>query len=103
MICIFITALISNAITFRNAVKGNVTVRWERSEKELLFQVEDDGEGVNKKVAPNIFNMFYRGSANSIGTGMGLYSVKRIVDRLRGKIEWSSEPGLTIFKIILPM
>ena len=103
MISILIIALVSNAITFRNAVKGNVTIRWVRTEKELKLQVEDDGEGINKKNAAKIFDMFYRGSPNSIGTGMGLYSVKRIVDRFRGKIEWSSHPGLTIFKITLPV
>jgi signal transduction histidine kinase len=103
MISILITALVSNAITFRSAVKGNVIIRWERSEKEIQLQVEDDGEGVNKKNAAKIFDMFYRGSPNSIGTGMGLYSVKRIVDRLKGKIEWSSQPGLTIFKLIIPI
>jgi signal transduction histidine kinase len=103
MIRILMMALVSNAITFRNAPDGKVKISWTQSPDEIQLMVEDDGEGINQKYATRIFDMFYRGSANSIGTGMGLYSLKRIVDRLHGKIEWSSQSGLTIFKIAFPI
>ncbi len=102
MMRILVMALVSNAITFRNAPHGKVKISWTQLTDEIQLAVEDDGEGINQKYASKIFNMFYRGSANSIGTGMGLYSLKRIVDRLQGKIEWSSQSDLTILKITLP-
>jgi signal transduction histidine kinase len=101
LITILIRELVSNAITFRNASHGIVKVKWEVGETVVL-QVEDDGEGIKPVVGDTIFNMFYRGSSNSIGSGMGLYIVKQLVTRLGGKIEWSSHPGLTIFIVTLP-
>lgn len=103
MMSILIATLVSNAITFRNAPNGHVKISWVQLPNEIQLKVEDDGEGVDPKYSAKIFDMFYRGSANSIGTGMGLYSAKRIIDRLQGKIEWSSQNGLTIFKVILPL
>lgn len=103
MMRILVMALVSNAITFRNVPTGKVKISWTQLADEIQLEVEDDGEGISEKYASKIFNMFYRGSANSIGTGMGLYSLKRIVDRLHGKIEWSSLSGLTIFRIVLPL
>jgi signal transduction histidine kinase len=103
MMRILLSTLVSNAITFRHVGNGIVKINWSRLEDQIQLIVEDDGEGISSKYTNKIFDMFYRGSANSIGTGMGLYSAKRIVDRLHGKIEWSSQRGLTIFKIILPI
>ena len=101
LITILVRELVSNAITFRNANRGIVKVTWEAGD-DLVLKVKDDGEGVKPFLDEKIFDMFYRGSPNSIGSGMGLYIVNQLVNRLGGKIEWSSFPGLTIFTVTLP-
>jgi signal transduction histidine kinase len=101
LITILIRELVSNAIMFRNTNRGIVKVTWEAGD-DLVLKVEDDGEGVKPFLDEKIFDMFYRGSSNSIGSGMGLYIVNQLVNRLGGKIEWSSFPGLTIFTVTLP-
>jgi signal transduction histidine kinase len=48
--------------------------------------------------------MFFRGSEKSIGSGLGLYLVKKAVDKLQGRIELSSEENeYTRFGIQIPL
>lgn len=103
LMSILLLTLVSNAITFRNAKNGKVKINWVRIENEIQLRVDDDGEGIIDNNNTKIFDIFYRGSVNSIGSGMGLYLVKRITERLMGKIEWSSQNGLTTFEITLPL
>lgn len=71
------------------------------------IEVTDNGQGIEKKELKNIFEKFYRIQSNNIhnskGLGLGLYFVKNIVNKYRGKIDVSSSPETgTTFKIILP-
>ena len=75
--------------------------------QNLILQISDNGEGIEKKELRNIFEKFYRIQSNNIhntkGLGLGLYFVKKIIDQYRGKIEVISKPKEgTIFKINLP-
>ncbi|HCW08031.1 MAG TPA: hypothetical protein DGG95_11780 [Cytophagales bacterium] len=95
--------LISNAIIFRDSVEeGNVWVCFDQKNESLIVEVTDDGDGIAADIGPHIFNMFFRGSQRSHGSGLGLYIVKEIVDRLKGEIRWISKPGKTTFQIVLP-
>ena len=69
----------------------------------LLIQVHDDGEGVDPAIAHKIFDMFFRGSDKSHGIGLGLYIVKKAIDRLNGTINWGCTEGKSIFRIGLPL
>jgi PAS domain S-box-containing protein len=97
--------LISNAIKYRRmdieqpAVK--VTVRIAEAEAEISFS--DNGIGIEPDKLLNIFEMFYRASTQSDGSGLGLYIVKNAVEKLGGQIDVFSRPLQgTEFKIILP-
>jgi len=46
--------------------------------------------------------MFYRGSNQSKGSGLGLYVVKQIIDRLKGSVRVDSIPGETSFLVTIP-
>jgi signal transduction histidine kinase len=47
--------------------------------------------------------MFYRGSSNSTGSGLGLYILKEAIEKLNGKIEMNSELGKgSSFIILIP-
>jgi signal transduction histidine kinase len=63
----------------------------------------DNGVGIDEDKVGNIFEMFYRASEVSEGSGLGLYIVKNAVERLKGSIEVESKRNYgTTFTIILP-
>jgi len=50
-----------------------------------------------------VFEIFYRISKNSVGSGLGLYIVKESIEKLSGRIELISEIGIgSEFKIYIP-
>ncbi|NBW37220.1 MAG: sensor histidine kinase [Cytophagia bacterium] len=79
-------ALIINAIIFRGSVEPFVCVKASMINNNIDIIVEDNGEGMTDEVMQKAFNIFYRGSEKSKGTGLGLYMVKKIVQRLGGNV-----------------
>jgi signal transduction histidine kinase len=70
-----------------------------------LLSISDSGVGISKRELPNLFREFKRleGSANTEGTGLGLFIVKTILDDHNGAITVESEQGAgTTFTIQLP-
>lgn len=53
--------------------------------------IEDNGNGIHEDHQDKVFNMFYRASEQSNGSGLGLYIVKEIVKKLGGTINLSSQ------------
>lgn len=69
----------------------------------VKIEVADNGIGIPAAIQDKIFDMFYRGSDGSQGSGLGLYLVKNGIQRLGGLIDLKSEPGKgTVFTIYLP-
>ena len=63
----------------------------------------DNGQGIETKHLAKIFDMFFRATQNSTGSGIGLYIVKEIVQKMNGSIEVESSPGRgSKFFITLP-
>lgn len=85
---IILNNLISNAIRYSNFDLDDpfvmVTVRSD--EKKTKISVKDNGIGIEKDQQQKIFEMFYRVSKDSIGSGLGLYIVKECVTKLLGSI-----------------
>lgn len=100
---ILVKSLLTNAIIFREATPGSVWVNTNVQDDQLIIKIIDDGEGISPTIAPRIFEMFYRGSEKSIGQGMGLYLVKKILSRLKGKVKWQCENNLTTFEVSIPI
>lgn len=95
--------LIANAIIYREPTRvGKVAVLFDEKNASFIIEVTDDGEGISPEIGSEIFKMFYRGSERSHGSGLGLYIVKVVVDRLKGNIRWISRPGSTTFQVVLP-
>jgi signal transduction histidine kinase len=74
----------------------------------LKIKVTDTGCGIDSQLGRNIFSLFHSASkkkrANFAGLGSGLTIIKRIVDKLNGKIKFSSVLNWgTTFSIILPV
>jgi signal transduction histidine kinase len=91
-ISIILNNLISNAIRYQNPDIKNpfVKVSIEISDAEATIIVEDNGIGISEEHQTKVFEMFYRVSENSVGSGLGLYLVKEIIDKLGGKIKITS-------------
>jgi signal transduction histidine kinase len=93
-----------------NAVKhvpagGEVVVRVEAGEGEVLLTVRDDGAGIAPEHLPYLFDRFYRaGSGTGIpGLGMGLYIARMLVEAHGGRIWVESELGRgSTFLVALP-
>jgi PAS domain S-box-containing protein len=101
---IIFSNIISNAYKYLNHEVDSflkIDVRLTRNGLELLF--EDNGIGIKEEYMPKIFNMFYRATDRSQGSGLGMYIVKQAVEKLHGQITLSSEYGTgTSIRILLP-
>jgi light-regulated signal transduction histidine kinase (bacteriophytochrome) len=87
--------LIGNALKFHGKEAPRVRISARRDGREWLFQVEDNGIGIDPKNTGQLFVMFRRlhSRAEYPGTGMGLAICKRIVERHGGRIWIESKPG----------
>ena len=96
--------LISNAIKYRQAdVKSQVNIRVHVDQFRAEINFSDNGIGIDEASLNKIFEMFYRATEQSDGSGIGLYIVKNAVDKLGGQISVVSKPKQgTKFNIILP-
>jgi two-component system, cell cycle sensor histidine kinase and response regulator CckA len=106
MIVEIITHLIANSIQFADLGKQNpeVSITFSNNDSSLLIDVVDNGIGISKEVIGKVFDLFYRGTIVSKGSGLGLYLVKNIVERLHGKIDAVSNVGVDCsFKVELPL
>jgi signal transduction histidine kinase len=101
-----ITNIVDNAI--RYSPKGTVDIEVKSSLDTAVIVVKDNGSGISKVDQSHIFERFYRG-ANAIAidsneSGVGLYTTKRIIDKHKGSISFSSETGKgTTFTVTLPL
>jgi len=104
-LAIILKNVISNAIKYRKRdVQGSfVKISFEKGDGYCMINIQDNGHGIKKEVAPYVFNMFFRGIETSMGSGLGLYITKEMVYKLEGQITFKSEEGKgTLFCIFLP-
>jgi PAS domain S-box-containing protein len=102
---IILNNLISNSIKYADFRKDdpNIEVRIKSNSKMAEMRVIDNGEGIPTDAKPKIFDMFYRASANGMGSGLGLYIVKEAIQKIGGSIVVYSEPGKgTEFVVEIP-
>jgi signal transduction histidine kinase len=88
-----ISNLLVNAIKYHDATKQNQFIKvTTRKENGYLYLItEDNGQGIKKEFQERLFEMFYRATTNSEGTGLGLFLVKKVVDSMKGTIHIESE------------
>jgi len=88
-------------LIFRTRALTNITVGGERHRLVLSAEVEDNGPGIPDELKETIFYPLVTGRPT--GTGLGLTIAQDLVSRNGGLIEFTSEPGRTIFQIRLPV
>lgn len=78
--------------------QGTINIRVEDQDKFYTIQVEDSGPGIAEDILPKIFDPLF--TTKPSGTGLGLASVKAIVEQHHGSVYVKNNP--TIFSIHLP-
>ncbi|MCU0390319.1 MAG: HAMP domain-containing histidine kinase [Thermoflexibacter sp.] len=102
---IMLNNLITNAILYHNLLQNTplIIIDIFIDDKKGSIEILDNGRGIAEEHHKKIFDMFYRASEDSKGSGLGLYIVKGIVDKLQGELILDSEYGSgTIFSIEIP-
>jgi signal transduction histidine kinase/ligand-binding sensor domain-containing protein len=92
---IILNNLITNAIKYSNTNQEHprLDIEVKQQEQGVRIRVSDNGIGIRAEQTDMIFDMFYRGSEQSQGSGLGLYIVKETVQKLKGRITVTSVLG----------
>lgn len=96
--------LISNGIKFaRPGHSSYISLKLSKQENNLIAEITDNGIGITADQLKSVFQMFYRATNSSEGSGLGLYIVRQTVELLGGTIGVESESmEFTRFTIIVP-
>ncbi len=87
-------------ITLRTRPLRQFTIGNTRHRLTLLVEIEDNGPGIKSE---NLETIFFPMVSNRVtGTGLGLSIAQSIVNQHHGLIECESEPGKTLFRLLLP-
>jgi two-component system, NtrC family, nitrogen regulation sensor histidine kinase GlnL len=88
-------------VIFRTRALSNVTLGAEQHRLVLSAEVEDNGPGIPEELKETIFYPLVTGKPT--GTGLGLTIAQDLVGRHGGLIEFTSQPGKTVFQLRLPV
>jgi PAS domain S-box-containing protein len=97
--------LIGNSVKYKNKNQESfVKFTMTKKNKMIAINIIDNGQGIDKENMPRVFEMFYRGCSESVGSGLGLYISKEIIEKLNGTISLKSKKTLgTEINIKLPV
>jgi len=95
--------LLNNAIKFTEP-KGTVSISLKREKDKIIVSIRDTGCGMSEKVIEHVFDRFYQGDIShaTMGNGLGLSLVRRVIELVEGEITVVSEFGKgTAFTVML--
>ncbi|ABG59830.1 sensor histidine kinase [Cytophaga hutchinsonii ATCC 33406] len=103
LICI-LENIIDNAIKYRNHdIQSLIDINMSDEKSGVRITIKDNGIGIDDDIQKNVFKMFYRGTNKSSGSGLGLYTVKHFIKKLKGEISLTSEKNTgTTFSFYIP-
>ncbi|WP_257303742.1 sensor histidine kinase [Geothrix campi] len=84
--------LLANALDATVGISGEVLVSWIQVTGGVQIRVKDQGRGIPKRVVKRIFEPFFSYGKKK-GTGLGMATVKKIVEEHGGTLEFISEEG----------
>jgi two-component system nitrogen regulation sensor histidine kinase GlnL len=88
-------------ITLRTRVARQATLAKHRYPLALELHIEDNGPGIPETLRERIF--FPLVSGREGGSGLGLTLAQTFIQQHHGTVEFESEPGRTVFKIVIPL
>jgi signal transduction histidine kinase len=84
-------------------VEKFIRVGANRNNGHIEITVEDNGLGIGEEHLKKIFDMFYRASTDSKGSGLGLFIARETAAKLGGKISVESKLGVgSKFSLTVP-
>lgn len=96
--------LIENAIQFSQPVKPCIEITTTEDAGLVEIHVKDNGQGIDDRWKPRIFEMYFRGNDTSKGNGLGLYIARRAIEKIGGTLTFTSEAGKgSDFMVRLPV
>ncbi|MDZ4836043.1 MAG: PAS domain-containing protein [Candidatus Melainabacteria bacterium] len=97
--------LLDNALKFTPS-GGGVRAWGEETPNQVMLHIKDTGIGIDESEINKVFERFWRserGKGQAVGTGLGLYLCKQIVDAHQGEIVVESREGEgTTFTVVMP-
>ena len=98
-----VSNLLSNAIKFTWKGKVSVNITSDDTQQQIIVSVSDTGEGIAPEIIPRLFTKF--ATKSIVGTGLGLYISKRIIEAHGGKMwaENNSDGIGATFSFTLPL
>ena len=104
-VSVILNNLISNAIKYHNLSQADPTIGLtiKTNSSYATVKVEDNGIGIAQEHIDKIFDMFYRVPSKVMGSGIGLFIVSEILNKLDGEFTIESKPKQgTVFLITIP-
>jgi ligand-binding sensor domain-containing protein/signal transduction histidine kinase len=95
---------IDNSVKYRKTGQDSeINIYISDHKKGILINISDNGIGISEKSVEKVFDMFYKASLISKGTGLGLYLAQKSIEKLEGEVSLKSEEGIgTRVEIFLP-
>ena len=88
-------------IVLRTRAARQVTIGKQRFKLALELHIQDNGPGVPEEIQDRIFYPLVSGRDG--GSGFGLTLAQTFVQQHQGTIDCTSEPGRTVFRIVIPL
>ncbi len=104
-VSVILNNLISNAIKYHNLNQADpiIVLTIKTNSSNATIKVEDNGTGIAQEHIDKIFEMFYRVPSKVMGSGIGLFIVSEILNKLDGDFTIESKPNQgTVFFITIP-
>lgn len=86
MVRIILENMVENAINFSTPINPFIRLQVYQEKDECVMILEDNGQGILKEYHERVFEMYFRASDRSKGNGLGLYIVRKAVEKLNGTI-----------------
>ena len=102
---VILNNLITNSLKYHDPDKGRSQIKiiFRQTEQFWSVTIQDNGVGIKPDHHTKIFDMFYRAHENSEGSGLGLYIVKEVAERMGGAVSVESEFGKgSAFTVLFP-
>jgi two-component system nitrogen regulation sensor histidine kinase GlnL len=88
-------------LILKTRVARRLTINRELHRLALVLHIEDNGPGIPESIRDRIFYPLVSGREG--GSGLGLTLAQTFVQQHHGTIECESQPGHTVFKILIPL
>lgn len=95
--------LVSNALDacqISDKANRTVTLSTRNGEGVLVFEVMDDGVGIDYEIKKKVFTTFFSTKGSDKGTGLGLLTTRKIVQEHGGRVSFDSIKGVgSVFRL----